>query len=274
MERHMLDYRTLLEAGACGRALVLFLNLYPEGEAQVSVDSCVAVADKFDWDWAASHLLPAAAQDEYDLAVAPAQTEYAHAVAALDKDRAITPMRAAYNRARAAAWAQAWLTRQSLSQPQDSYSKKSTLRVLGQLTEWWVRAITGRERRATSGRKLAAVAELVTILAERRTETRTRAAWVYGRERGCASWTVTRPADVCGADASDLAPNLRAQWDAWEGELAAANRAAYAEAAAWAETAAWPTAAASEQRGKIANSDSTGWPSFHESRGRRPPERT
>ena len=111
--------------------------------------------------------------------------------------------------------------------------------------EWWVRAITGRERRATSGRKLAAVAELVTILAERRTETRTRAAWVYGRERGCASWTVTRPADVCGADASDLAPNLRAQWDAWEGELAAANRAAYAEAAAWAETAAWPTAAAS-----------------------------
>ena len=26
--------------------------------------------------------------------------------------------------------------------------------------EWWVRAITGRERRATSGRKLAAVAEL------------------------------------------------------------------------------------------------------------------
>ena len=111
MERHMLDYRRLLEAGACGRALVLFLNLYPEGEAQVSVDSCVAVADKFDWDWAASHLLPAAAQDEYDLAVAPAQTEYAHAVAALDKDRAITPMRAAYNRARAAAWAQAWLTR-------------------------------------------------------------------------------------------------------------------------------------------------------------------
>ena len=142
MEKHML-YRTLLEAGACGRALALFRDLFPEGKAEVSVDSCVAVADKFDWDWAASNLLPAAAQDEYDIAAAVANDVYNRAmsaawaevmaVALTEVNRAdaaawaaaLAPSHAAaraadmayaaaqieYNRAKAAAWAQAWLTR-------------------------------------------------------------------------------------------------------------------------------------------------------------------
>ena len=135
MEKHMLDYRTLLEAGACGRALALFRDLGPEGKAEVSVDSCVAVSDKFDWDWAASNLLPAAAQDEYKRARAAALTEHptlmyggADAAALIE-----------YNRAKAAAWAQAWLTRQSLSQPQ-----KSILRLFGHWRLW-------RERQSAAG---------------------------------------------------------------------------------------------------------------------------
>ena len=135
MERHMLDYRTLLEAGACDWALALFRDLYPEGEAEVSVDNCVAVANRFDWDWAAWNLLPAAAQDEYKRARAAALTEHptlmyggADAAALIE-----------YNRAKAAAWAQAWLTRQSLSQPQ-----KSILRLFGHWRLW-------RERQSAAG---------------------------------------------------------------------------------------------------------------------------
>ena len=162
MERHMLDYRTLLEAGACGRALALFRDRYPEGKAEVSAGGCVAVADKFDWDWAASNLLPAAAQDEYDIAAAVANDVYNRAmsaawaevmaVALTEVDRADAAAWAAalyggadaaalieYNRAKAAAWAQAWLTRQSLSQPQ-----KSILRLFGHWRLW-------RERQSAAG---------------------------------------------------------------------------------------------------------------------------
>lgn len=50
--------RLLKRKGACADEAELFEKLYPDG-AEITEAACVAVADKFDWDWAAENLLPA-----------------------------------------------------------------------------------------------------------------------------------------------------------------------------------------------------------------------
>lgn len=72
-----------LLVGACSDQVRLFRRLYPDG-VDISVEACLAVADQFDWEWAAEYLLSQPARAEYD--------------------RAQQAAWAAYQRARHAAW--------------------------------------------------------------------------------------------------------------------------------------------------------------------------
>ena len=49
---------------ACAKQLALFVETFPDG-VEVTPEACAAVADKFDWDWAAQNLLPRSLRAEY-----------------------------------------------------------------------------------------------------------------------------------------------------------------------------------------------------------------
>jgi hypothetical protein len=115
----------LLEAkGACSDQVRLFRELFPHG-APLTVAAAVAVADRFDWQWAANNLLSATAWEAYNKATAPASKAYREATApaweAYNKARA-TASKAyreatataskAYDEARATAFAQAYIADQ------------------------------------------------------------------------------------------------------------------------------------------------------------------
>ena len=67
---------------ACVQQVHLFAELFPNG-ADVTEALCVAHADKFDWDWAAHHLLPAPLLVDYAAKRAPLWADYAAKRAAL-----------------------------------------------------------------------------------------------------------------------------------------------------------------------------------------------
>ena len=76
---------------ACASQVALFAELFPDG-AVVTETACVAVADKFDWDWAALHLLPPLIRAEYDAKLVPIDAEY---------DAKLAPIEAEYRAKRA-----------------------------------------------------------------------------------------------------------------------------------------------------------------------------
>ena len=84
----------LRDHSACNSQIELFIKHFPEG-ATVTLDRCREVAQIFNWDWAAEHLLTAPALAAYYKARAAAKAAYYEARAAAAK--------AAYYEARAAA---------------------------------------------------------------------------------------------------------------------------------------------------------------------------
>ena len=88
--------RMLREREACDKQVELFRSLFGDA-VEVTEDAAVAVADRFDWDWAARHFLKAPAGAEYDRVTAAAGAEY---------DRVRAPAWAEYDRVRAPALAE------------------------------------------------------------------------------------------------------------------------------------------------------------------------
>jgi len=79
--------------GACWEQADLFKAAFGEA-VEVTMDNALKYADKFDWQWAAEHLLPAPAEKAYWEATAPAREAYWEATA---------PARKAYQEAKATA---------------------------------------------------------------------------------------------------------------------------------------------------------------------------
>jgi len=99
---------------ACGHQSTEFERRFPRGvtfrsEAD-AVKKCAAVADAFDWSWAARLLLPAPARAEYFKARAHARGVYlkARAAAWAEYKKATAPAQAKYVKAMALAWAVAF----------------------------------------------------------------------------------------------------------------------------------------------------------------------
>ena len=73
--------RRLQIKGACASQVALFAETFPHG-TEITEAVCLAVADKFDWDWAAQNLLSPESYAEYQRVRARAYAEYAHVCAA------------------------------------------------------------------------------------------------------------------------------------------------------------------------------------------------
>jgi hypothetical protein len=75
-----ISYQLLLDNDACYSQLRLFREIFPEG-IEVTKEACVLVADKFDWDWAASFSLSKEDRKAYEAAIGPAKKAYHEAMA-------------------------------------------------------------------------------------------------------------------------------------------------------------------------------------------------
>ena len=84
---------------ACSEQVELFKATFGEA-VEVTMDNAVKYADKFNWTWAAEHLLPATAGKAYWEAVATVWTAYREAKA---------PAEQAYREAKATAFVNAAL---------------------------------------------------------------------------------------------------------------------------------------------------------------------
>ena len=94
----ILTIAKLRKLGACTAALDNLQRIFGPGPITVTEALCVTHAtDGVNWDWAAYHLLPPAAQAEYDRVRAAARAKY---------DRVRAPASAEYERVSAAAWAE------------------------------------------------------------------------------------------------------------------------------------------------------------------------
>ena len=119
-DKMKLTAKDLIATGACSKQVALFRKHFPRGGV-VTLAKVMEVAEVFDWDWAAKHLLTpaataeydrasAAAWDEYKRARAPALAEYQRATAPAEAEyqRAIAPAYTEYHRVRAEAWFEGW----------------------------------------------------------------------------------------------------------------------------------------------------------------------
>ena len=71
----ILTLQQLENVGACESQVLLFRELFGD-QVEVTEQSCVAVADKFHWDFAAINFLSAPARAEFDKMNATALAEY------------------------------------------------------------------------------------------------------------------------------------------------------------------------------------------------------
>jgi hypothetical protein len=92
----ILKLSTLIDLGACSYQVKRFRKTFGES-VRVTEKLCLSASDKFDWTWAASHLLSAPALAEYKRAMAPARAEC---------ERVMAPARAEYERVMALTWAE------------------------------------------------------------------------------------------------------------------------------------------------------------------------
>jgi hypothetical protein len=90
--------------GACWEQADPFKAAFGEA-VEVTMDNALKYADKFDWTWAAEHLLPAPAETAYWEATAPARKAYEEAMATARKayEEAVAPVWKAYWEAMATA---------------------------------------------------------------------------------------------------------------------------------------------------------------------------
>ena len=95
--------RLLQSKGACASQVALFAETFPHG-TEITEAVCLAVADKFDWDWAAQNLLSPESYAEYQRVCAPADAEHQRvcAPAYAEYRRVRAPADAEYQRVRAA----------------------------------------------------------------------------------------------------------------------------------------------------------------------------
>jgi len=102
-----LTLQRLIDLGACADQRELFRETFGDS-VDVTPELCVSVADKFDWRWAAEHLLSAPAWAEYERATAPAwaECERVEAPAWAEYERVKALARAEYKRVEAPAWAE------------------------------------------------------------------------------------------------------------------------------------------------------------------------
>jgi hypothetical protein len=120
----MITVELLRAKGACRGQVDLFAKLFPQG-APMTVAAAVAVADRFDWNWAAQNLLSATASKAYYEATATASKAYNEARATASKTyyeamatasktyyEAMATASKAYYEARATAFAGAYLAEQ------------------------------------------------------------------------------------------------------------------------------------------------------------------
>ena len=70
-----LTLRTLIDKGACSEQVELFRVRFGKS-VHVTQRLCVSVADAFDWNWAALHLLSKPAWAEFERVTAPALADY------------------------------------------------------------------------------------------------------------------------------------------------------------------------------------------------------
>ncbi|MDE2096596.1 MAG: hypothetical protein KGL39_05060 [Patescibacteria group bacterium] len=77
----------LKRAKACKSQRDRFAELFPKG-VDVTEAACVAVAQEFDWGWAARCLLPAPLDADYEAKLAPLYADYAAKRAPLYADYA------------------------------------------------------------------------------------------------------------------------------------------------------------------------------------------
>ena len=105
----ILTIAKLRNLGACTEARDNLQRIFGPGPITVTEALCVTHAtDGVNWDWAAYHLLPPAAQAEYDRVRAAARAEYdrVRAAARAKYDRVRAPASAEYERVSAAARAE------------------------------------------------------------------------------------------------------------------------------------------------------------------------
>ena len=76
--------QTLIDKGACYAQVELFRAKFGES-VRVTQRLCVSVADAFDWNWAAGHLLSKPAWAEYERVTAPAWRVWAPARAEYER---------------------------------------------------------------------------------------------------------------------------------------------------------------------------------------------
>jgi hypothetical protein len=101
----------LYYVAACRSQRDLFYTMFPDG-VEVSVEAAIAVADKFDWHWAAIHLLSPDAYGEFNTAQSAAEGIRANAMPHFeDPDYGVKArnLYVAYDKAVATAFAEAVL---------------------------------------------------------------------------------------------------------------------------------------------------------------------
>jgi hypothetical protein len=115
----MISTALLRHKGACSDQIDLIHSLMGDEPFEVTRELCLAQYDKISWDWAAAHLLPAPAQEQYDKACTAAWEQYekarvaaweqyekAYAVAQEQYVKAVAAAREQHDKVRAAAWKQ------------------------------------------------------------------------------------------------------------------------------------------------------------------------
>jgi len=102
-----LTLQQLVDKRACSLQVQLFKELFGT-RVDVTVQAAIAVADKFDWGWAARALLSAAARSEYGKVYAPAWSEYnkAREASLSEYYKAYAAAWSEYDKAQPAAWSE------------------------------------------------------------------------------------------------------------------------------------------------------------------------
>ncbi len=73
--------QTLIDKRACASQTDLFRAMFGDS-VNVTQKLCVSVADKFDFGWAAEHLLTRQQRADYDRITAPARADYKRIITA------------------------------------------------------------------------------------------------------------------------------------------------------------------------------------------------
>ena len=117
MKSRMITLAQLVEHRACESKRDLFKELFGD-KVEITVELCIAVADKFDFSWAANNLLSASARKLYDETCAPAWKLY---------DETCAPAWKLYEETRAPAWK---LYEETCAQALKLYNKETRAQAL------------------------------------------------------------------------------------------------------------------------------------------------